>query len=548
MAFRSGLMIAPSRINLSKRGALLFLAGLAIFLFFFRLGARDFETVDEARRALVIQGMVTTGDYAIPALSGELYLKKPPLFSWLGALVFHASGSTDEWAYRLPSAAAALVTVLCLFLLADRLLPRRAAVLAAIMLATSFLFLFYGTHAGIDMTLSCFVALAMLCLERARASRWHGAAPWGFWLLCGLAVLTKGPAGLLFPMSAALALAAGPGFRAEIRRMRLASGLGLVLLVNLPWSAMVVREIGLDASLRLLSEEALGGFGGERWRHAEPFFFYLYNTPAQFFPWCAFLPAALLALRSQKSESERGALRFAWAWILPALVILSFSHQKRPPYLLPAFGALCLWHAWAVDRFILSPPGHGEAPSARWLARFGLVTLCTLAVVGALAGGLYLHAREPDLFGALAAALVGLAIAGLFALICLRRGRADGALAAVVAAVALYVVTERGPLADWFNGHESARPFADAVSRATPPEASLLTLFRDQHLVEAYLNRPVEREDSEKGLGRRLASNRPVYVILGEEAYVRRRSLFRRVVIRSENFLHQGNTIVLASN
>jgi 4-amino-4-deoxy-L-arabinose transferase-like glycosyltransferase len=532
----------------SGRTALLFLVALSIFLFFFRLGARDFETVDEARRALVIREMVTTGDYTIPTLSGELYLKKPPLFSWLGALVFHASGSTDEWAYRLPSAAAALVTVLCFFLLADRLLPRRAAVLAAIMLATCFVFLSYGTHVGIDMTLTCFVVLAMLCLERARASAWRGAAPWGFWLFCGLAVLTKGPAGLLFPLSAALALAAGPGFRVEIRRMRLGRGLALVLLVNLPWSAMVVREIGLDASLRILSEEALGGFGGERWRHAKPFLFYLYDAPAQFFPWCAFLPAALFALRAQKTNAERRALHFAWAWLLPALVILSLSHQKRSSYLLPAFGALCLWHAWAADRFILSPPGPGEAPSARWLARFGLVALCALAVIGAVGGGLYLHAREPELFGALAVALVGLVLAGLFALVCLRRGRFDWAIIAVVVTVGLYVITERGPLAVWFNAHESAHPFADAVSRATPPEASLLTLFRDRLLIEVYLKRPIEREDSEKGLRRRLASDRPVYVILSEEAYARRSSLFRRIVIRSENFLHRGNTVVLASN
>jgi 4-amino-4-deoxy-L-arabinose transferase-like glycosyltransferase len=541
-------MIAPSRIHWSKRGALLFLALLSAFLFFFRLGARDLENSDEARRALVIREMIASGDYVIPTLAGRPYLKKPPLYYWLGALASRATGSTQEWAYRLPSAVAALVTVLCFFLLADRLLPRRAALLAAIMLATSSLFLAFATEARIDMTLCCLVALSMLCLERARASHWRGLPRWGFWLACGLAVLTKGPVGVLFPLIAALVLAAGPDFGAEIRRMRPGRGLLLVLLVALPWSVMVVRQFGLEPSIRLWNLEVLGGFETEEVRHAEPFLYYLYNTPAQFLPWAAFLPAALLALRAEKSESERGALRFAMAWLLPALVLLSLTHQKRPQYLLPAFGALSLWHAWAVDRFLLSPPGSGEPPGIRRLASLGLSALCALAPIGALGGGLYLHARRPDLFATLAGPLVILALAGLLALFLIRRGRPDAALVTVMVVAMLYVVTERGPLAAWFNTHKSARPFADAVSRATPPGATLLTLFRDQRLVEFYLDRPVEREDSEKGLRRRLASDLPVYVILSEKVYAERRSQFPRVVIRSENFLHRGNTIVLASN
>jgi zinc protease len=57
-------------------------------------------------------------------------------------------------------------------------------------------------------------------------------------------------------------------------------------------------------------------------------------------------------------------------------------------------------------------------------------------------------------------------------------------------------------------------------------EVSLWTLFRDQ----------------------RIGSDRPVYVILSEKAHAPRSALFPRVVIRSENFLHRGNTIGLASN
>jgi 4-amino-4-deoxy-L-arabinose transferase-like glycosyltransferase len=538
----------PAQAFWKGRGAVLLLLVLSSFLYFFRLGALDIASTDEARRSLVVRAMIRSGNYAIPTLEGTTYLKKPPLFYWLGTLSSRLTGSTREWAYRLPSAVAALATVLAFFSLASRLLLPRAALLAAAVLATSYMFVDRAARAQIDMTMACFVMLAMLCLQHARQSGWRGAAPWGFWLACGLAMLTKGPVGILFPLGAALALAAGPGFLSEARRMHPLLGLALVFAMLLPWGAAVIHRIGLDGALALLYRESFSGYAEEAKSHAEPLLFYLYKTPAEFLPWSAFLPAALLALRAPKADEERRALRFAWSWLLPALVVLSLTHQKRSYYLLPAFGAIALWHAWALDRFLLSPPTAGEDPWPRRLARAALYILGGGTVAAALGGGAFLRLRRPEIWSAVAAAAVPLGLWGMYAVLTLRRGRPGRSLVAVVFLSVLYVTAQRGLLARWYNANKSPRPFARAVARALPPGATLLTFLHDQPYFEFYVGRPVRREDSEAGLRRRLASDRPVYVVLDEKDYLPRRDLFRRRVIRYENYVHRGKTMVLASN
>ncbi|MDP3939049.1 MAG: glycosyltransferase family 39 protein [Deltaproteobacteria bacterium] len=531
-----------------RRWSVFLLVSLCGVLYLYGLGTRDFETTDEARRALVVRGMVDRGNYAVPEISGHPYLQKPPLYYWLAAIVQKASGSTDEWVYRLPSALAATGSVVLLFLIADRLLSRRAALVSSAMLATCALFIVYGARAGIDMTLCFLVTLSMLCLLQAREADWRGTMAWGFWGATGLAFLAKGPIGLFFPLAAATALAAGPGFVAEIRKMRPLLGLLVALALVLPWAALILDQIGAEAMISLMREEVFGGFRGGPSRHPQPLLFYLYETPVLFLPWAFLLPAGVLALREKKSDGERKALLLAAAWLLPALIVFSLSHQKREYYLLPSFGALALWIGWTADRFLLSPATGDERGVARRLTRLGFLALTAVAAAGALAGGAYLRSRHPDLSDAVGIALAAVALWALFALISLRRGRPGRAIAAVVICAVLYVGTARGALAGWLNEKYSPRHAALQIAREVPPEAELLSLFRSELFIEAYVGRPVLRIDNDRELRRRLAAGKNVYVLINSALYPARRHLFRQVVIPSIVLPGKSNVIMLASN
>src|ERR1044071_8885731 len=122
--------------------ALLALAGVLLFLP--GLGGRDLWNPDEARYAEVAREMPLAGSYAVPHLNGQVYSLKPPLLFWSIRTAAHLTGGLDEVAARLPSALAAIGTLLLTYRLGRRLFGRRAGGLAAARPRARLPFLFAG--------------------------------------------------------------------------------------------------------------------------------------------------------------------------------------------------------------------------------------------------------------------------------------------------------------------------------------------------------------------------------------------------------------------
>ena len=89
---------------------LVLLAGGAC-LFLWNLGGANLWDVDEGRNARAAYEMYESGNYIVPTFNGQLRADKPALLYWLQAIAYHLFG-VSEFAARLPSALAALATVL----------------------------------------------------------------------------------------------------------------------------------------------------------------------------------------------------------------------------------------------------------------------------------------------------------------------------------------------------------------------------------------------------------------------------------------------------
>src|SRR5262249_26515321 len=89
---------------------------LAASVLFYRLGALPIEVWDEARLANNALEMANTGLSLITTYGGmpDHWNTKPPLLIWLMSISIRVFGS-NEWAVRLPSALAALTTVMLVF-------------------------------------------------------------------------------------------------------------------------------------------------------------------------------------------------------------------------------------------------------------------------------------------------------------------------------------------------------------------------------------------------------------------------------------------------
>ncbi len=104
---------------------LFIILGIGTLLFLFNLGGRDLWEPDETRYAVIAREMRETGDWILPHLNGKIHAEKPPLFFWLVNFSTFFIGENSEFANRLPSALAGLITLLVIFVFGERVFNPR---------------------------------------------------------------------------------------------------------------------------------------------------------------------------------------------------------------------------------------------------------------------------------------------------------------------------------------------------------------------------------------------------------------------------------------
>src|SRR5919109_1438804 len=119
---------------------------LVVALLFFLPGFFSIPPTDrdEARFAQATKQMLETGDYVDIRFQDEVRYKKPVGIYWLqvaatkaGDLVGIKHAHTTIWLYRLPSLFGAIGAVLLTYWVALAFVSRRAAIVAALMMASS---------------------------------------------------------------------------------------------------------------------------------------------------------------------------------------------------------------------------------------------------------------------------------------------------------------------------------------------------------------------------------------------------------------------------
>src|SRR5947209_9212086 len=94
-----------------RAGHYLVLLTAGLILFMNNLGGPSLWDLDEGRNATASLEMMESGNLIVPTFNGQLRVDKPVLFYWL-QIGCYAIFGPNEFAARLPSALAALVTLL----------------------------------------------------------------------------------------------------------------------------------------------------------------------------------------------------------------------------------------------------------------------------------------------------------------------------------------------------------------------------------------------------------------------------------------------------
>ncbi|MCX8116828.1 MAG: glycosyltransferase family 39 protein [Desulfobacterota bacterium] len=310
---------------------LAFLGG-SLFFLFFNLWGRSLENHDYLRYAEVAKEMIRSGDWVVPRLNGEIFLHKPPLLFWLIAIPSKLYGEVTPFLARLPSALFAWIGVLVVYFWGRTLWKgERYGLISAGVLLSSYLYFWQGRIARTDMVFSVLILLSLYFFYLAYPGRKIGLHGLSFFFM-GLAGLTKGPVGILFPLSLMiLFLMTRRELRLLLRKEFLIGYLGVVFLFGL-WLVPFLHHVGWDEALRVWRETKI-------LTRKAPFYLYGYRVWLDFAPWSIFLPSLVLYYWKKERNPDE---TFLILWFLGLFSLLTLFPVRAPKYLLPALPALAL--------------------------------------------------------------------------------------------------------------------------------------------------------------------------------------------------------------
>lgn len=269
-----------------------------------------------------------------------------------------------EWAGRLPSAIAALIAALALGWLGWkhygnwRCSALSPAILATLIFSTCVGTIGFARAAGPDMLFSAALALAMASaatvLRRSNALRaasdeldgtgHNNAIPLLlFGAFVGLAVLAKGPAGLVLAAGTiGIWAMATRRWRAAFRFFHPFAILAFSI-VALPWYVLCALR-NPDFVRIFILQHNFGRYLTPVFQHRQPFWFFVPIVLLALIPWTGFLIAvAQEGLRLWPENSWKDSPGFFFAsWAVFPVVFFSFSQSKLPGYILPAVPPLTL--------------------------------------------------------------------------------------------------------------------------------------------------------------------------------------------------------------
>ena len=309
---------------------------------------------DESRFAQASKQMLETGDLIDIRFGAVPRYKKPVGIYWMQAATTAVAGlgARDEiWTYRLPSLLGALIAVWLTFWCARAAASAEVSFLAASLLAGTLLLTAEASIATTDaVLLACVLGMQGMLLRAYLAARGNGP-PLGRklallgWAALGLGVLVKGPAVLAVPAVTMIGLSLWDKDARWLKTIRPLQGLGLVLLIALPWFiAIAVKSHGHFFQQSLGQDFAEKLQGGQESHGALPGYF-LALLSLTFWPAILFLlPGLAAAIRARAEPAMRFLLVWTASWVVFELV-----PTKLPHYVLPVYPALAILGAlWAL--------------------------------------------------------------------------------------------------------------------------------------------------------------------------------------------------------
>jgi hypothetical protein len=290
---------------------------------------------DEAAYAGFALNMLKTGQYLIPDFFWSEVHRKTPLLFWDIAASFKLFG-INEFALRLPTVIAVLITLLVVYYFAKSVFDKNRAFVIAAVLSTSLLVVVLAkvavTDAGILMccTLS---AIAIYQILNKRTQLWALL----FWVAFSVGLLQKGPPIVIFSVLLLFSLAVFHPLRKNLLGLKPWFGLPLALFPFLYWLYLTNQSENGAAFiswfvdwyiLKRISDSVFGQSG--------PPGTHLVFMALSFVPYFMFFPQAFwLGMRDLFKRKDSNSIFFG-CWLVAGWFFYEISPSKLPTYVIAA--------------------------------------------------------------------------------------------------------------------------------------------------------------------------------------------------------------------
>lgn len=291
----------------------------------------DVMAVDAAQYAEISLEMLRTKSFLQVHALGRDYLDKPPLLFWLNSISFYLLGP-GTFSCKLPSVLFALLGIYATYRFALLYYSRRTALMAALMLATTQALFLITNDVRTDTLLMGTVIFAIW-----RLAAWTEAGRLRD-LLCGcvgvgLALLSKGPIGLIAVGAALLPHILIRGKWRSLLRVELIAGIALIALLLVPMCIGLYEQYGVKGLRFYFWTQSFGRITGEsEWNNHPDTFFLLHSTAWAFMPWTLFLLGGWLTALIAVVRNSNMPEYISVSGFTLVLIALMLSHYQLPHY------------------------------------------------------------------------------------------------------------------------------------------------------------------------------------------------------------------------
>lgn len=306
----------------------------------------------ECNYALTAKEMLESGDYLSPRIFGHYWYDKPAFFYWEIMLGYGIFGMT-EFAARFFSAVFALLTAFLAYAFARRLYDERTGIYAALILGTSLIYFCLAKLIITDMALMFFFSAIMVFfyLGWQTGQRRLYYACYAF---AGLAVLTKGPIGILLPGFVMVVYLLVRREAREFFRLRWPMGILIFLVTGGSWYYAMYGLHGEDFINTFLGIHNYLRATVSEHPKDDVWYYYLAIFFLGFLPWSPlFLQELWKKCRKYGKRSLAvlcgdPALSFLALWALLVNGFYQCMATKYPTYSFPAFFPLAILAAYLL--------------------------------------------------------------------------------------------------------------------------------------------------------------------------------------------------------